>query len=112
MASENKNVSVIYNETMKENGFLFKLREDEVDKESFRKLFDAVNALALETESHEIISKLAVACLFEVPWEMENTVEHYSEKNEQLGREVSMMAEELREAVEGLLWGGLEKYYE
>lgn len=102
----------IFAECMKPGGFAEAIRENKVDEEGFRRLVDAVKMLASTVENDDSIDRLTVASLFELPWEIENTVEHYSSQSNELGSRVSKMADELREAINELLWGGLESHYE
>ena len=105
-------IDTVFKQTMGENGFVSKLRENVVDEDGYKSLLDAVHSLIPIYENVETIDKLLVACLYEVPWEIENCVDHYSSKDTKLGKRVSQMGENLRGAINKLLWNGLEKYYE
>jgi hypothetical protein len=88
------------------------LRENHVDDVGFSRLIDAIDAIAVEVRDKESIDRLIVACLFELPWEVENTIDHYRKQSPELGAMVSRMAESLRHSINNLLWQGLESYYE
>jgi len=103
---------IIYEECMLPNGFTFLIRENIVDKLKFNALIESIEELTKLEKTNKQIDKLTVACLFELPWEIENTVEHYKKQDEKLGQEVSLMADKLRTAINEFLWTGLEEYYE
>ena len=107
----NECIDAIYQETMSPDGFLFGTRENKVDVEKFEKLKNAISQLTVLTKDNKELSKLVVACLFGVPWELENTVPHYKAQNADLAKKVSSMAEELNNLIQDLLWSGLEEYY-
>ena len=108
---KDKYIDTIYQQTMGPGGFLSKLRENDLDEEDYKCLLDAVNSLSTYYLDSSVIDKLVVACLYEVPWEVENCIDHYSAKDSKLGLRVSRMSENLREAINKLLWAGLEDYY-
>ena len=87
------------------------IRENRVDEEGFARLLEAVLEFARATRAEGSIDKLTIACLFELPWEIENTVNHYLKRSPALGATVSKMADTLRESIHDLLWGGLESQY-
>ncbi len=103
---------VIVEECLKPDGYAVLIRENQVDKNKFARLMEAISAISRSVNSDDRIDRLAVACLFELPWEIENTVDHYSKQSKELGATVSTMAEELREAINELLWNGLETHYD
>ncbi len=107
-----KDQDIIYTECMKPEGFASLIRENRVDENRFENLLGAIERLTEATKDEKHLDKLMVACLFELPWEVENTVEHYKTKDEELGAKVETMSEKLREAINELLWTGLEEYYE
>jgi len=104
-------LKVIIQETIKESGFMFEIRKNNVDKKKFKALCNAIDEMKVYYANKNIIDKRLVACLFEVPWQIENVVEHYSEKSELLGNELSNMADEVRGKIDDLLWEGLEDAY-
>ncbi|MFN7844342.1 MAG: hypothetical protein ACK5YR_06775 [Pirellula sp.] len=103
---------VIVEECLRPDGFAFLIRENQVDKGKFSRLLEAIKAISQTVDSNDRIDRLTIACLFELPWEIENTVDHYSKQSKELGATVSTMAEELRNAINELLWNGLESHYE
>ena len=103
---------IIYAECMSKNGFAWRIRENVVDEESYERLITALKGLTEQHRERDTIDRLTVASLFELPWEMENTVEHYTQIDEQLGRRDSSMADHLRALINELLWVGLEEHYE
>src|SRR4051812_42795253 len=103
---------VVFDECMRPGGFAFSIRENRVDEAAFGRLIDAVDAIAAHVSNEDSIDRLVVACLFELPWEIENTVDHYAEQSPKLGAIVSRMADRLRESINDLLWGGMESHYE
>ncbi|MFL6207436.1 MAG: hypothetical protein ACJ74W_01225 [Pyrinomonadaceae bacterium] len=103
---------VIYEETMLPDGFLTGIRENRVDEQKFERLCNAIEHLKLLTKGSASCDKLIAACLFEVPWELENTIPHYRNRDEVLARKVSAMADTLRGLIHELLWIGLEDFYE
>lgn len=105
-------LATIHKETMHPDGFLSALRESRVDKDGFQRLMDAVESLRSSVGSQRTIDKMPVACLFEVPWEIENTVPHYRQRDPDLGILVSRMADTARSKIMDLLWEGLEEFYE
>ncbi len=107
-----KYLQVIVDEAVRDGGFMAKLRENEVDEDGFERLAAAIRQSASELEGAEKIDRLLVACLYELPVEIENTVEHYTRKSPDVGRRVNRMAETLRELIQDLLWQGLEEYYQ
>jgi hypothetical protein len=108
----NELARVDFDESMKPGGFAFSIRENRVDEEGFARLISAVNAVAAAVRNDASIDRLIVACLFELPWEIENTVEHYKKQSPELGARVRHMAESLRDSINDLLWVGLESHYE
>lgn len=103
---------IIVEECLKPGGFAFLIRENRVDGRGFSRLLEAVGEISREVASKDLIDRLVIACLFELPWEIENTVDHYSKQSPELGVTVSKMAEELRSALNELLWSGLESHYD
>lgn len=103
---------LIYTQTMLPSGFLWGIRENRVDKQQFQQLLDAIEQLRKFNDKEKKLDRLIVACLFEAPWEIENTVSHYASISESLGQEVSQMADDLRTAIHNFLWDGLEECYE
>lgn len=103
---------IIVEECLKPNGFAFSIRENRVDELGFSRLLEAIFEISQSLNSEDRIDRLVVACLFELPWEIENTVDHYSKQSQELGGRVSKMAEKLREAINDLLWIGLESHYD
>ena len=101
----------IYAETMGATGFMSRLRENTVDTEGYARLRTAIGEATEDIRTKRSVDRLLVACLFEVPWEIENTVEHYGSQNREEGQRVNKMAEELREAINELMWAGLEEFY-
>ena len=104
-------VDIIYAETMRKDGFMWKSREGEIREEQFTKLIEAIKNLNIITKNEKKLDKLSVACLFSAPYELENTVDHYKKYDVKLGKKVSQMSEELNEVIQDYLWDGLEEYY-
>ena len=104
--------SVIHSECMTSSGFAFQIRGGNVDSERFNQLVLAIDTLTPLIAGHSVVDRVTVGCLFELPWELENCVQHYSQKSPALGKQVSEMADRLRAAINDLLWTGLEKYYQ
>lgn len=102
----------IYNETMKSTGFLELLRENQIDEAAYTRLLTAIQEGARACGGEDQVDRLVLACLFEVPFEVANTKEHYANRNEVDGRRVLQMSEEVREAINEMLWTGLESHYE
>jgi 23S rRNA C2498 (ribose-2'-O)-methylase RlmM len=103
---------IVVDECLKPNGFAFSIRENRVDEQGFSRLLEAIGDISRSVDSEDRIDRLVVACLFELPWEIENTVHHYSRQSQELGGRVSKMAEKLREVINNLLWIGLESHYD
>jgi hypothetical protein len=103
---------IIVDECLKPGGFAFSLRENRVDEQGFSRLLEAVGEISREVASEDRIDRLVIACLFELPWEIENTVDHYSKQSLELRVTVSKMAEKLRGAINELLWSGFESHYD
>lgn len=103
---------IIFAECMKPGGFAELIRENQVDEDAFKRLVGAVKALTVDMRDQGEIDRLTIACLFELPWEVENTIGHYASQSAELGAKVSAMSEELRQEINELLWSGLESYYE
>lgn len=101
----------ILHECLDSRGFAALIRENKVDVEGFNRLLEAVTTIAASAGATSTIDRLTVACLFELPWEIENTVDHYRQQSVDLGKTVARMGEQLRGAIEELLWTGLEEYY-
>lgn len=104
-------IDVVYYQTMSSNGFLSKLRENQVDEQGFSVLISALKFLSEYYKQGEDIDRLVTACLFEAPWEVENCVPHYASQSKPLGSLVSKMGEDLREVIHDMLWQGMEKFY-
>ena len=102
---------IIVEECLEQGGFAFSIRENRVDEEGFSRLLEAVREISRTVAAKDLIDRLVAACLFELPWEIENTVEHYSKQSPELGLTVSRMADRLRAAIHEMLWGGLESHY-
>lgn len=105
-------IDEVYRQTMSKEGFMWGVRENRVDEKKYQLLRTAISELASQSRHCNELNKLLCACLFEVPWELENTVDHYMANDATLGRKVSGFAEELRDEIQKLLWGGLEEKYE
>ncbi len=103
--------SIIVKECLQPDGFAFSIRENRVDEQGFSRLLEAIGEFSQSVKSEDRIDRLVVACLFELPWEIENTVDHYSKQSQELGDRVSKMSENLREVINDLLWIGLESHY-
>lgn len=103
---------IILDECMKPGGFAISIRENQVDEEGFRRLLEAIGVVAREVRSEQMVDRLTIGCLFELPWEIENTIKHYNGQSVELGSKVSSMADQLREALHELLWDGLDAPYE
>jgi hypothetical protein len=103
---------IIVEECLKPGGFAFSIRENRVDEQGFTRLLEAIGEISRLLDSEDQINRLVVACLFELPWEIENTVDHYSKQSQVLGGRVSKMAEKLREVINNLLWIEIESHYE
>jgi len=101
----------IFFHTMKEDGFLDRLRSNKIDETAYTELLSAIRQGEEEQGETTTADRLVVACLFEVPFEIENTADHYSRKKKEDGRKVSRMADEIRTAINSFLWSGLEAYY-
>lgn len=112
MSTINQLVELVYDETTRPNGFMWKIRENEIDRESYSRARKALHELKELLSDSPTVPKLLAACLCEVPWEIENCIEHYQSKDCALGQEVSKMADCLREDILALLWRGLEDRYE
>jgi hypothetical protein len=104
--------SIIVEECLKPDGFAFSICENRVDEQGFSRLLDAIGEISRSVNSEDRIDRLVVACLFELPWEIENTVNRYSKQSQELGVKVSQMAETLRKVINDLLWIGLESHYD
>lgn len=85
------------------------IRENHVDKLKFDRLYKSVEALTDVFREQDHTDRLLVACLFEVPWEIENVIDHYRQQDESLAREISKMADKIRAAINDLLWTGLDQ---
>ena len=99
----------IHNETMKEGGFLDQLRADTIDEAAYKSLVSAIREGIHAVESETTVDRLVLGCLFEVPYEVENTREDYGRRSAADGRRVGAMAEELRELINEFLWVGLDE---
>jgi len=108
----NDHKQTIFIECMNPEGFAARIRENTVDESAFKRLIDAIRNYGKEISQHSSIDRLTIGCLFELPWEVENTVPHYSNQSQDLGNKVSKMADELRENINELLWIGLERHYD
>jgi hypothetical protein len=102
----------VYAQTMKPDGFLECLRLGRIDDAGFNTLLAAVRAGARQWTDNLQVERFVVACLFEVPFEVENAAPRFAECSETQGRRVTQMAEALRTAIHDLLWQGLEAYYQ
>ena len=107
---------IVLYEGLSQAGAMQKIRENHFDSEGFERLQKAVQYLATlvnkeETSGEVPIERVIYAVLFEIPYEIENTYEHFRQRDTELGQEVISTAGELREAISELLWVGLEKYY-
>jgi hypothetical protein len=102
---------IIVEECLKPGGFAFLIRENRVNEQGFSRLLEAIGEISRIVNSEDQIDRLVVACLFELPWEIENTADHYSKQSQELGIRISKMAEMLREVIYDLLWIGLESHY-
>lgn len=103
---------IIVDECLKPGGFAIAIRENRVDEDAFARLIKAVHEFGRATSGEHSIDRLTIACLFELPWEIENTVDHYSKYSPELGSTVSKMADKLRASINDLLWSGLESHYD
>jgi hypothetical protein len=103
---------IVFDECMRPGGFAFSIRENRVDEAAFDRLIGAVDAMGAHVSEEDSIDRLAVACLFELPWEIECMVDHYTNQSPELGALVSRLADRLRQSIHELLWRGLESHYE
>ena len=104
-------VQAVLHHTTKEGGFLRKLHRNEVDEVAFDELLNALKAARAASTGQLTVDRLLAACLFELPWEVENTVDHYKKKSEELGKTVSKMADTLRDGINEFLAEGLEHHF-
>ena len=78
MESGREAVRVIYEECVSDDGFLRSLRTGTIDESRFDALIAAIKELErLTCEPTRTIDRLVVTCLFEVPYEVENTSRYY-----------------------------------
>lgn len=103
--------NVVYQECMSPIGFATALREGRIDNDGYSRLLASIRTMTGHIEHDRQINRLCIACLFELPWEIENCVDHFRNQDENSGIIVSRMAENLREAINELLWIGLEEHY-
>jgi hypothetical protein len=100
---------LIERETLLEGGAMWSIREGEIDEEGFSRLSEAIASFAEATREERELDRHVLACLFEVPWEIENTREHFlATKGEHAARQVSRTADEIRELIHAMLWGSSE----
>ena len=103
----------IYKETMVEGGFVQSLESGTIDKVAFDRLIEALAEYRRTINGSNLMSRIIAACLFGLPWELENQSEHFRRRfGEELARELSTMAEQLRLKMSDMLWEGFESYYE
>ena len=107
----------IYTETMKKDGYLYQLGSDKLDESAYQRLINAIKEGTRELNSEKNITfdekdRLIVACLFEVPFMVENNVDHYASISDSAATRVDSMSQELREVIHEFVWVGLEKFYQ
>lgn len=101
--------STIHGETMKEGGFLDHLRANRIDEAGYESLVSAIREGTQLVRSETSVDRFVVGCLFEVPYEVENTREHYARYSAADGERVGAMADELRDLIHEFLWVGLDE---
>ena len=102
---------VVREECLADEGLLAKIRTGRIDEAACRRLLDALREGTEEVESKQEIDRMTVACLFGVPYEIENTAEHFAKQRPGGGKLVTDMAESLRLAIHEFLWAGLDDQY-
>lgn len=105
----NEAEETIYQECLKEGGFSDLLRQNVVSQKKYDNLLNAVRALTEFISKESSINRRTAGCLFELPWEIENTIDHYKGQDPALGIKVSRMADELRCAINELLWRNIDE---
>lgn len=99
----------VYAASMDDGGFMHSLRSNAVREDLFAELMGALSQIEITSLNRQDL-QLLMGCLWEAPWEIENRARHYAKRDEELGRRVSQMADELRVGVGRLLWQGLDLY--
>ncbi len=103
----------IHQETMVAGGFVQKLESGTIDPAAFQRLMAALDNYRRAVHGSDKVSRLIAACLFDLPWELENQSEHFFRRyGKEPARQLSSMAEQLRSKLIDVLWEGLESYYE
>lgn len=102
--------NTIRQECLADTGLLGRIRLGQLDEDAHKRLLAAIREGTAAMEGQAVVDRLVVACLFEVPYEIENTREHY-ERNGARGDLVMSMAEELRLAIHEFMWVGLDDQY-
>lgn len=91
---------------LSEEGAMWKLRENEFDELGFSQVIDAINKYAVLINGSMELDRELIAVLFEMPWEMENTIPHYKETvGSEVAEKISKQADDLRMAIHEFLWG-------
>jgi hypothetical protein len=112
MESGREAVRVIYEEWVSDDGFLRSLRTGKIDESRFDALIAAIKELErLTCEPTRTIDRLVVTCLFEVPYEVENTSRHYEKVGRDAASRVDMMAQLLRNEINQMLGKGVHRFF-
>jgi len=86
-------IRVIYEQCLSDDGFLRNLRTGALDESGFDALIAAIKELErLTSEPTRTMDRLVAACLFEAPYEVENTIRRYEKFSSEAARRVDMMA--------------------
>ncbi len=105
-------IDVIYFQSMMPDGFLNRARENSIDLDKYNLLKGAIDKYAAAVSSLTQVDRLIVACLYNLCFELENTIPHYERYCFETSQNVKRMVEELGVSIDNLFWGGLESYYE
>jgi len=113
MESSKEVIRVIYEQCVSDDGFLRNLRMGTIEESGFDSLIAAIKELErLTSEPTRTIDRLVAACLFEVPYEVENTIPHYEEVSNEAARRVDMMAQLLRDEINNMIGKGVQRFFE
>ena len=101
--------ATIRRECLDDGGLMEKIRVGNLDEEAYQRLLDAIEEGTREVANAKTVDRMTVACLFEVPYEIENVRHAY--ESDGAADVVDRMAMKLRMAIHEFLWAGLDSEY-
>lgn len=109
---EDRDLKVIYRHTVLPNGFLWKARYGNVVSSEGEELVEVTERYLKSLGDTTSVNKLVFACLFDVPWILENAAVKLREIGENnTANNADTISIKLRKVIDDWIWLGLDEYF-